>query len=116
MDLSAPGARRDRRQTGPRRRRLPVAAGRRLLHIDFSALQIGDAATIAAIEQEVRRLLAGLGERVAVVVNYDHFTIAPELADAYTAAVQRLMQDHYASVPRYGTMGFVKSRVQNATE
>ena len=87
-----------------------------MLHIDFSALQIGDAATIAAIEQEVRRLLANLGERVAVVVNYDHFTIAPEWAEAYTAMVQRLMQDHYASVQRYGTMGFLKSRLQSATE
>ena len=103
-------------QNRPLAQRFALDAERRLLHIDFSALQIGDAATIAAIEQEVRRLLTGLGERVAVVVNYDHFTIAPELADAYTATVQRLMHDHYASVQRYGTMGFLKSRFKDATD
>lgn len=64
----------------------------------------------------MRRLLAGLGERVAVVVNDDHFTIAPELADAYTATVQRLKHDHYASVQRHGTMGFLKSRLKDATD
>ncbi|HAU56352.1 MAG TPA: acyl CoA:acetate/3-ketoacid CoA transferase [Comamonadaceae bacterium] len=103
-------------QNRPLAQRFVLDAQQRRLHIDFSALQIGDLATITAIEQEVRRLLAGLGERVAVVVNYDHFTIAPELADAYTAAVQRLMNDHYASVQRYGTMGFLKSRLKNATD
>ena len=103
-------------QNRPLAQRFALDTERRLLHIDFSALQIGDAATIAAIEQEVRRLLADLGERVAVVVNYDHFTIAPEWAEAYTAMVQRLMQDHYASVQRYGTMGFLKSRLKDATE
>ena len=103
-------------QNRPLAQRFALDTGRRLLHIDFSALQIGDAATIAAIEQEVRRLLANLGERVAVVVNYDHFTIAPEWAEAYTAMVQRLMRDHYTGVQRYGTMGFLKSRLQSATE
>lgn len=103
-------------QNRPLAQRFALDAERRLLHIDFSALQIGDAATLVAIELEVRRLLAGLGERVAVVVNYDHFTIAPELADAYTATVQRLMHDHYASVQRYGTMGFLKSRFKDATD
>ena len=103
-------------QNRPLAQRFALDTERRLLHIDFSALQIGDAATIAAIEQEVRRLLADLGERVAVVVNYDHFTIAPEWAEAYTAMVQRLMRDHYTGVQRYGTMGFLKSRLQSATE
>ena len=71
---------------------------------------------MAAIEQEVRRVLAGQAGRVGVVVNYDHFTIAPELADAYAAMVQGLTRDFYTGVKRYGTMGFLKSRLQNAIE
>jgi len=94
--------------------RFELDATRQLLHIDFSGLQINTASTIAAIEQEVRRLLAPLaskGERVEVIVNYDHFTIAPDLADAYAAMVQGLTRDHYAEVKRYGTVGFLKSRL-----
>jgi propionate CoA-transferase len=91
--------------------RFELDAARQLLHIDFSGLQINTASTIDAIEQEVRGLLAAQGERVGVIVNYDHFTIAPDLADAYTAMVQGLTRDHYAEVKRYGTVGFLKSRL-----
>ena len=73
--------------------RFELDAARQLLHIDFSGLQINTASTIDAIDQEVRRLLAPLaaqGERVGVIVNYDHFSIAPDLADAYAAMVQGL--------------------------
>ena len=94
--------------------RFELDAARQLLHIDFSGLQINTASTIDAIEQEVRRLLAPLaaqGERVGVIVNYDHFTIAPDLADAYTAMVQGLTRDLYTEVKRYGTVGFLKSRL-----
>jgi len=105
---------RDHLQSRPLAQRFALDAGRRLLHIDFSGLQVRDAATVAAIEHEVRRLLAGLGARVAVVVNYDHFTIAPELAEAYAAMVRGLTHDHYTEVKRYGTGGFLKSRLQNA--
>ena len=65
----------------------------------------------------MRRLLAGLGERVAVVVNCDHFTMVPEWAGAYPPpAVQRLMQGHCARVQCYGTMDFLKSQPNNATD
>ena len=94
--------------------RFELDAARQLLHIDFSGLQINTASTIDAIEQEVRGLLAPLaaqGERVGVIVNYDHFTIAPDLADGYLAMVQDLMRDLYTEVKRYGTVGFLKSRL-----
>ena len=100
----------------PLAQRFALDTERALLHIDFSGLQIRDVAVVAAIDQEVRRVLAGQPERVGVVVNYDHFTIAPELADAYTAMVQGLTDRFYTGVKRYGTMGFLKSRLKNAIE
>ena len=114
--LPAPLGLREQLLSRPLAQRFALDAGHGLLHIDFSGLQIRDAAGVAAIEQEVRRVLAGQAGRVGVVVNYDHFTIAPELADAYTAMVQGLTRDFYTGVKRYGTMGFLKSRLQNALE
>ncbi len=99
----------------PLAQRFVLDAERNLLHIDFSGLQLRDAALVAAIDREVRVCLEGRTERVGVVVNYDHFSIAPELADAYTAMVQGLTRDLYTSVKRYGTMGFLKSRLQSTT-
>jgi len=49
---------------------------------------------------------------VAVVVNYDHFSIEAELIDHYTAMVQRLSADCYGKVTRYGTGGFLKAKLE----
>ena len=46
-----------------------------------------------------------------VIVNYDHFSIRPDLMDAYSAMVQRLTDRYYARVTRYAASGFVKARL-----
>lgn len=51
-------------------------------------------------------------QRVPVVVNYDNFSIAPSLLDAYTAMVARLTERFYSRVTRYGTAGFVKAKLE----
>ena len=94
--------------------RLTLDMERRVLHIDFAGVQVNSPDTIDAIAEAVRALLTPLqatGQRVDVVVNYDHFGIAPELLDAYTAMVRALAQDFYDRVTRYGTTGFLKSRL-----
>ena len=91
--------------------RLHLDAAARVLHIDFAGLQVNASRTIAEIDQAVRALLQPFGERVDVVVNYDHFGIVPELVDAYAAMVRQLSADHYQRVSRYGTTGFLKSRL-----
>ena len=49
-----------------------------------------------------------------MVVNYDHFSIRPELMDAYAAMVQRLTERYYGRVTRYAASGFVKARLEQA--
>ena len=98
----------------PLAERLHLDPAARVLHIDFSGLQVNASATIVAIESAVRGLLAPFGERVDVVVNYDHFGIVPELVGAYADMVHRLTADLYKRVTRYGTTGFVKSRLKFA--
>ena len=98
----------------PLAERLHLDPAARVLHIDFSGLQVNASATIVAIESAVRGLLAPFGERVDVVVNYDHFGIVPELVEAYADMVHRLTADLYKRVTRYGTTGFVKSRLKFA--
>jgi propionate CoA-transferase len=49
---------------------------------------------------------------VNVVVNYDHFSIRPELIDAYSAMVQRLAdRAGTRGVTRYAASGFLKARL-----
>jgi len=85
------------------------------LFINFEGLAVDSEADIAAIEAQVSQLLAPLaaqGQRVAVVVNYDNFSILPPLVDAYSAAVTRLADRYYSRVTRYGTGGFLKARLE----
>lgn len=109
----APMGLREQLLSVPLSQRLELDTERQLLYIDFSGLRVHSAQAIADIEAAVRQRLAGQ-PRVAVVVNYDHFSIEPELVDAYSAMVQRLSADCYGRVTRYGTGGFLKAKLEAA--
>ena len=70
--------------------------------------------------ERIRRIvvdrLAPLGRRVYTIVNYDNFTIEPELLDAYSAMVRELMDTYYADVTRYTTSGFLRLKLGAALE
>jgi propionate CoA-transferase len=95
----------------PLAKRLDLDIAHHLLFINFEGLAVDNMEDINAIETEVSALLAPLNERVAVVVNYDRFNVAPSLLDAYTHMTQRLKQRFYSRVTRYGTGGFLKARL-----
>ncbi|MBB1074644.1 acyl CoA:acetate/3-ketoacid CoA transferase [Rhodoferax sp. 4810] len=96
----------------PLAQRLELDHEQRLLFINFEGLSIGSLDDINAIEAAVTELLQPLGHRVAVVVNYDSFTILPPLFDAYSTMVQSLKRRFYSRVTRYGTGGFLKARLE----
>jgi propionate CoA-transferase len=98
----------------PLSERLALDDARRMLFIDFEGLEVKSAADIDEIEAAVIEKVAPLGERVDVVVNYDHFNIRPELVDDYGAMVARLSERYYRQVTRYAASGFVKARLEHA--
>ena len=100
----------------PLAQRYELDRARRRLYIDFSGLQINAPSVITAIDATARALLVPFGQRVDAVVNYDHFGIAPELLDEYSAMVRGLAAEFYGRVTRYGTTGFVKSRLAGSRE
>jgi propionate CoA-transferase len=120
MDASlfaaAPMALRDRLLAKPLHERLALEREQGVLFIDFEGLAVHGIEDIERIEAAVRALLdpvvASDADRVAVVVNYDEFTILPGLVDAYSAMVARLTQRYYRGVTRYGTRGFLKARLE----
>ena len=96
----------------PLAERLHLDAEARRLFVDFAGLAVDSAADIDEIETGIEGLLAPLGARVDVVVNYDHFSIRPDLVDRYGAMVQRLVERHYRHVTRYAASGFLKARLE----
>jgi propionate CoA-transferase len=103
---------RERMLTIPIGERIELDAAKHMLFINFEGLAVEGQGDIDEIEREVAARVAPLGQRVDVVVNYDHFSIRPELVDAYGAMVQRLAQRHYARVTRYAASGFLKARLE----
>ncbi|NMM09220.1 MAG: acyl CoA:acetate/3-ketoacid CoA transferase [Polaromonas sp.] len=86
-----------------------------LLFINFEGLVVDRSSDIAEIQQHLTALLEPLGERVAVVVNYDSCSVLPQLIDEYSAMVGRLTERYYSRVTRYGTGGFLKARLAAST-
>jgi len=89
----------------------------RLLFIDFEGMAVEKQDDIAAIERSVHALLEPVvdssEQKVAVVVNYDNFSIQPDLVDDYSAMVERLTTRFYSAVTRYGTVGFLKAKLES---
>jgi propionate CoA-transferase len=110
--VDAPLGLRNRLLALPMSDRIDYDVRANLLFINFEGLAVDTPEDVAEIEAAVDAKVGGLGRRVDVVVNYDHFSIRPELLDTYTAMVARLTQRYYARVTRYAASGFLKARLE----
>ncbi|MBX9793453.1 MAG: acyl CoA:acetate/3-ketoacid CoA transferase [Burkholderiaceae bacterium] len=108
----APMNLRERMLTLPLSERIDFDERSQMLFINFEGLAVDTAQDIDAIEAEVERRVSPLNRRVDVVVNYDHFSIRPELMEAYGLMVKRLADHCYGQVTRYAASGFVKARLE----
>ena len=91
--------------------RFSFDAAQRTLFINFERLAIRTDSDVEAVREEVERRLAPIGERVFAVVNYDHFHLEPEVADAWARMVRELEDRHYLNVTRYTTSGFLRAKL-----
>jgi propionate CoA-transferase len=107
---------RDRLLAKPLADRFELDLENRMLFINFEGLHVASAADIAGIERMVVELLEPVvktaADRLAVVVNYDNFSILPGLVDEYSRMVLRLTDRFYKRVTRYGTGGFLKAKLE----
>jgi propionate CoA-transferase len=94
--------------------RLVYDAAENLFFVNFEGFAVRDAQTIDEVEKAVVDVLAPIGKRVYTIVNYDNFEIAPDLVDAYTTMVKRLVDRHYSGVTRYTTSAFLRMKIGDA--
>ena len=98
----------------PLAERLSYDAAQNLFFLDFSGLAVRSSEDIARIEAAVEGVLQPIGHKVRAVVNYDRFSIAPELIDAYIAMVKRVVEAHYHEVTRYTASSFLRLKLGEA--
>jgi hypothetical protein len=71
----------------PLEARLTYDPAEGVFFINFEGFGIRRREDIERVRRAVEERLAPLGRKVPAIVNYDHFTIVPELLDAYTDMV-----------------------------
>ncbi len=87
-----------------------------LFFVNFERLPVRSRNDIRAIKEGVEAKLASLGHKVYAIVNYDNFSIVPELLDEYSAMVRGLMDHFYSGVSRYTTSGFLRMKLGESLE
>lgn len=84
--------------------------------VDFAGVNIRSADDIERVRRAVDARLETVGHKVNAIVNYDRFSIVPELVDDYIGMVKDLMDRHYLDVTRYTSNGFLRMRLGEALE
>ncbi len=87
-----------------------------LFFVNLERFALRSRSDIQAIEKAVEAKLTPLGRRVYAIVNYDNFSILPELLDEYSAMVRALTDRFYSGVSRYTTSGFLRIKLGEALE
>lgn len=87
-----------------------------LFFVNLEGYEIRTLADAEAIRQNVAKHLTSLGRKTYAVVNYDNFTINPDLIDPYTDIIKDLMDRFYWGVTRYTTSAFLRMKLGDALE
>jgi propionate CoA-transferase len=107
---------RERLLTIPLDQRFTLDEQQNLFFVNLERYPLRSKADIDAIGRIVEARLAPLGHRVYAIVNYDNFSILPELLDDYSAMVRGLVDRFYSGVSRYTTSGFLRIKLGEALE
>jgi propionate CoA-transferase len=82
--------------------------------VNFEGMSVRSQVEIERIRVLVAERLGGLGFKVRAVVNYENFSILPELLDSYSEMVADLSERFYLGTTRYTTSGFLRIKLGDA--
>jgi len=96
--------------------RFSYDAEKNMLFINFEGHRVTTVDDVEAVRTAVERALNGVAVRPHAIVNYDNFSIAPELIDAYSEMVTGLVARYYSDVTRYTTSSFLRMKLGDALQ
>ena len=85
-----------------------------LFFVNFEGLRVRSLDQVADIERIVGEKTRTAPGRVYAIVNYDNFSISPDVLDPYVDMVKRLVDRHYSGATRYTTSGFLRMKLGDA--
>jgi propionate CoA-transferase len=96
--------------------RFSYDATQNIIFINFEGHEVSSLEDVEAIRAEVQTRLCDVRVKPHAVVNYDNFSIRPEVIDAYSDMVMSLVSRFYAGVTRYTTSSFLRLKLGNALQ
>jgi propionate CoA-transferase len=100
----------------PLEKRLVYDPHEDLFFVNFEGYAIRTPEDIEKTKAAVVKVLEPIGHKVYAVVNYDNFSILPELVGAYTDMVKAIVDRYYTGVTRYTTSTFLRMKLGEALE
>jgi propionate CoA-transferase len=86
----------------------------KLFFVNFERFSVTSNRMVNDIKDAVEEILLPLDHKVYTIVNYDDFSILPELVDEYTDMVKYLVDNYYSGVTRYTTSTFLRMKLGDA--
>ncbi len=86
--------------------------GNNILYVNFERLNIRTRKEVDLIKTSLESLFASIGRKVNAVVNYDKFSIAPELESYYIGTVENIVRSYYEKVTRYTSSVFLRMMIE----
>ncbi|MBE7468585.1 MAG: acyl CoA:acetate/3-ketoacid CoA transferase [Anaerolineae bacterium] len=87
-----------------------------LFFVNFEGYTVKSSADVQKIKEVAERILAPLGRKVYTIVNYDHFSVLPDVVEEYTQMVSEIVNKYYLGVSRYTTSAFLRIKLGAALE
>jgi propionate CoA-transferase len=94
--------------------RLTYDAEENLFFVNFEGFSVKTIQEVEEIKNAVEKIVAPLNHKVYTIVNYDNFTISPDIVDQYTDMVKFLVDHYYSGVTRYTTSTFLRMKLRDA--
>ena len=91
--------------------RLKYDPATNVFFVNFEGLHVRSMEDIEEIRTQTEAILGPLGRKVDAIVNYDNFSILPELVDDYADAVKYVVSRFYEKVTRYTTSAFLRMKL-----
>jgi propionate CoA-transferase len=91
--------------------RITYDVKRNILFANFEGFQVRTTDDVELVRREFETRCRAIGRKVALIVNYDQFTLEPAVSEAYFSMVAYLEQRYYQTASRYTTSAFMRLKL-----
>jgi propionate CoA-transferase len=91
--------------------RISYDEARNTIFINFEGFQVRTVADVDLVRREMESRCKAIGQKVALVANYDGFYLDPTVSDAYFSMITYMQNRYYSRASRYTTSAFMRLKL-----